>query len=291
MRATGPDSLVPYVPRLVIEWLESAPEQTHRTISGTGVFADISGFTNLTERLAKKGRVGAEEMGDTLNLIFDELLGAAYQYGAGLVKWGGDAVLLLFEGEGPPRSGRQGRPRDAAGHRAHRSGPDLRRHCPAAHVDRRPLGRPGLHARGQGLPRAHRHRTRRQPGRSDGDGRRGRRDRGQPRHRRASRRLGCAELGAARGPGLLLVEAPAVAPVTAEPRGSTRLDLRAALPASIAEHVLAAEVAYEHRNIAVCFIEFAGVDALRAASGVEAVAAAVGPGRRRLPGQRPRPTG
>ncbi len=102
MRVTGPDSLVPYVPRLVIEWLESAPEQTHRTIRGTGVFADISGFTNLTERLAKKGRVGAEEMGDTLNLIFDELLGAAYQYGAGLVKWGGDAVLLLFEGEHHP---------------------------------------------------------------------------------------------------------------------------------------------------------------------------------------------
>ncbi len=59
------------------------------------------------------------------------------------------------------------------------------------------------------------------------------------------------------------------------PVRSTAIDLRTALPASLAEHVLAAEVAYEHRNIAVCFLEFTGVDALRASSGVEAVAEAV----------------
>ena len=39
-------------------------------------------------------------MSDTLNATFAALLDVAYQDGAGLVKWGGDAVLLLFDGPG-----------------------------------------------------------------------------------------------------------------------------------------------------------------------------------------------
>ena len=38
-------------------------------------------------------------MSDILNSTFAELLDVAYRHGAGLVKWGGDAVLLLFDGE------------------------------------------------------------------------------------------------------------------------------------------------------------------------------------------------
>jgi class 3 adenylate cyclase/tetratricopeptide (TPR) repeat protein len=53
----------------------------------------------MTERLARKGKVGAEEMNDVLDGLFTELLAVAYDDGAGLVKWGGDAVLLLFDGE------------------------------------------------------------------------------------------------------------------------------------------------------------------------------------------------
>jgi class 3 adenylate cyclase/tetratricopeptide (TPR) repeat protein len=99
MTATANDLLRPYVPRLVIEWLRDSPDLRYRSVPGTFVFADISGFTNLTERLARLGKAGAEEMGDTLNATFEELLAAAYDYGAGLIKWGGDAVLLLFTGE------------------------------------------------------------------------------------------------------------------------------------------------------------------------------------------------
>ncbi len=94
----GSRFLTPYVPRLVIDWLHEQPEVPYRAIDGTGVFADISGFTNLTERLARRGRAGAEEMGDVLNLVFEQLLSAAYEFGAGLVKWGGDAVFLLYDG-------------------------------------------------------------------------------------------------------------------------------------------------------------------------------------------------
>ena len=49
-RATA--ALAPYVPRLVVDWLRDRPTNRHRRVRGTCVFADISGFTALTERLA-----------------------------------------------------------------------------------------------------------------------------------------------------------------------------------------------------------------------------------------------
>ncbi len=91
--------LSPYVPRLVVDWLRTTPADSHRVIDGTLAFLDISGFTRLTERLARKGKVGAEEMSDALSATFAELLSVAYADGADLVKWGGDAILLLFDGD------------------------------------------------------------------------------------------------------------------------------------------------------------------------------------------------
>ena len=39
-------------------------------------------------------------MRDTLDGVFNALLDEAYDWGAGLLKWGGDALLLLFDGPG-----------------------------------------------------------------------------------------------------------------------------------------------------------------------------------------------
>src|SRR5207247_11147754 len=98
---TAPASarLSPYVPRLAIEWLRDHPQLRHRQVAGSLAFVDISGFTNLTERLSRKGKVGAEEMNQILNSCFTEFLSSAYDFGAGVVKWGGEAVLLIIEGE------------------------------------------------------------------------------------------------------------------------------------------------------------------------------------------------
>jgi len=97
--AEGPTRpLHAYVPRLAIEWLSDQPDVQHRSIEGSMAFVDISGFTKLTERLARKGNVGAEEMSDILDSTFGALISAARDDGADLVKWGGDAVLLLFRG-------------------------------------------------------------------------------------------------------------------------------------------------------------------------------------------------
>ena len=90
--------LTPFVPRLVIDWLRESPNELYREVEGSMAFVDISGFTALSERLARKGKIGAELMRDTLNGVFIALLDTAYDYGAGLLKWGGDALLLLFDG-------------------------------------------------------------------------------------------------------------------------------------------------------------------------------------------------
>jgi class 3 adenylate cyclase/tetratricopeptide (TPR) repeat protein len=89
--------LEPFVSELARGWLRETPELRARQLVGTLVFADISGFTRLTERLAAKGRFGAEEMSDHLDVVLSELLTAAYDHGGWLVKWGGDALLLMFD--------------------------------------------------------------------------------------------------------------------------------------------------------------------------------------------------
>ena len=94
--------LKPYVPRLLIEWVRTSPETAYLPVDGSLAFVDISGFTALTERLARRGKVGAELLRDTLDGVFNALLDEAYLWGAGLVKWGGDALLLLFDGPGHP---------------------------------------------------------------------------------------------------------------------------------------------------------------------------------------------
>ena len=90
-------ALDPFVCQLARSWQRDAPELSERELAGTLVFADISGFTRLTERLAARGRIGAEEMSDHLDRVLSELLDAAYERGGWLLKWGGDALLLMFD--------------------------------------------------------------------------------------------------------------------------------------------------------------------------------------------------
>jgi len=63
--------LTPFVPRLVIDWLRESPNDLYREVEGSMAFVDISGFTALSERLARKGKIGAELMRDTLNGVFE----------------------------------------------------------------------------------------------------------------------------------------------------------------------------------------------------------------------------
>src|SRR3954453_7465273 len=89
-----------YVPRVVLRLLVDTPDARSRTVDATVVFADISGFTRLSERLARSGREGAEELTETIGGCLSALLAVAHGNGGELLKIGGDALLLLFEGEG-----------------------------------------------------------------------------------------------------------------------------------------------------------------------------------------------
>ena len=62
------------------------------------LFMDISGFTALSERLARRGRIGAEQVADALNHTFTELLTIAVALGGDALKFGGDATLQFYEG-------------------------------------------------------------------------------------------------------------------------------------------------------------------------------------------------
>src|ERR1044071_9911318 len=99
--------LVPFVPRLTIEWLKKSADRRWLEVEGTLAFIDISGFTAMSEKLSSSGRAGAEEVTEVMNSTFSALLEVAYGEGGGLLKFGGDALLLLYEGEGhAPRAAR-----------------------------------------------------------------------------------------------------------------------------------------------------------------------------------------
>ena len=96
---SGVSVLEPYVPWVAADWIRSNPESLWRPTEGSLVFVDISGFTALSERLSRKGRIGAEELTSVLNRVFGEMLDIVHQRGGALLKFGGDALLVLFASE------------------------------------------------------------------------------------------------------------------------------------------------------------------------------------------------
>ncbi len=87
----------PYVTRVASDWDETATGELWQSIDGSLVFVDISGFTNLSEKLARRGRIGAEELTSVLSRVFGSMLDVAYSCGGSLLKFGGDALLILFD--------------------------------------------------------------------------------------------------------------------------------------------------------------------------------------------------
>jgi class 3 adenylate cyclase/tetratricopeptide (TPR) repeat protein len=92
--------LTPFVPELLLRARKDGQQYAHWSTDGSFVFADISGFTRLSEQLAELGKAGAEELTVLLNGTFESLLGVARAEGGDLVKFGGDALFLFFHGDG-----------------------------------------------------------------------------------------------------------------------------------------------------------------------------------------------
>lgn len=94
-------ALRPYLPATL---LESASRHGSPTwwewLDGSMMHCDISGFTAMSERLASLGNEGAELMVGVLNRFFETMLEIATGHGAVQMKFGGDAMLLYFGGDG-----------------------------------------------------------------------------------------------------------------------------------------------------------------------------------------------
>ncbi len=96
------ETLAAFVPRLAVELGRDAiPSWT--SVDGSMLSADISGFTALSEKLAGKGKAGAEEITSLINTCFTALIESAYQYGGEVIKFGGDALLILFRSDNHER--------------------------------------------------------------------------------------------------------------------------------------------------------------------------------------------
>jgi class 3 adenylate cyclase len=89
------DPLAPYVPRLLDEPWEGA-----RVVGGSIAICDITGFTALTERLSRAGKEGSEKISDAINGAFVDLIEAAESLDGDVFSFGGDAMAVLFVGDG-----------------------------------------------------------------------------------------------------------------------------------------------------------------------------------------------
>ncbi len=76
---------------------ETLPDRTR----GAALFADISGFTPLTEALARElgPQRGAEELTRHLNLVYDAIIGELNRYGGSVISFSGDAITCWFDGD------------------------------------------------------------------------------------------------------------------------------------------------------------------------------------------------
>src|SRR5215831_487095 len=80
--AARPERLQPYVPRALQQHLIDDPDGRNWTAQGSAAFVDVSGFTQLSEQLARKGREGAEQITDAIGGGFESILSVAYENGA-----------------------------------------------------------------------------------------------------------------------------------------------------------------------------------------------------------------
>ncbi len=88
-----------HLPDYVVEYVLQDPTPGRaggQFVKGTLLFADISGFTAMSEKLNQIGREGAEEITTIINRTFSTMLTILREHGGQLIKFGGDALLGLF---------------------------------------------------------------------------------------------------------------------------------------------------------------------------------------------------
>src|SRR5215217_6025601 len=93
-----PESYIPIDRRLAMARGVDLPART----SGAALFADISGFTPLTETLTRElgPQRGAEELSHQLIVIYSALIAQVEQYRGSVISFSGDAITCWFDDVG-----------------------------------------------------------------------------------------------------------------------------------------------------------------------------------------------
>lgn len=92
-------TLASYAPPSYIRLLAHSEQllaPIHLPLPAAVLFADISGFTKLTERLCSEGEVGVELLASTLNAYFGQVIDLVAQLGGEVVKFAGDGLIALW---------------------------------------------------------------------------------------------------------------------------------------------------------------------------------------------------
>ena len=85
--------------RLASRWAADPAAPRWRTLEGSVVLADLSGFTRLTEVLTGTGAEGVERLHGVLTTTFGTLLGRSLELGGDVLGFAGDAALVWFDGD------------------------------------------------------------------------------------------------------------------------------------------------------------------------------------------------
>lgn len=89
-----------YLPHYLCQELILEPDgpllEKSQRFSAVTLFADISGFTPLSELLSKQGKAGTEKLTHLLNSYFAPVIALIQSYGGIIVKFGGDAMTVIF---------------------------------------------------------------------------------------------------------------------------------------------------------------------------------------------------
>ncbi len=91
----SPSVYIPMDRRQALAHGQSLPDR----VQGTALFADISGFTPLTEALARElgPQRGSEEITRHLNLVYDAVIAEVHGYGGSVIGFSGDAITCWFD--------------------------------------------------------------------------------------------------------------------------------------------------------------------------------------------------
>jgi class 3 adenylate cyclase/tetratricopeptide (TPR) repeat protein len=93
-------AIATYIPSTVVreQLAEPAPGRIQGDYwDGSVLFADLSGFTALSEKHSSLGKQGAEEVSAIINNLFGAMLEEIHRYRGGLLKFGGDAITAFFD--------------------------------------------------------------------------------------------------------------------------------------------------------------------------------------------------